>query len=648
MAQRREITNYNLSQNRTLNYEYYSSKTKTEKPISNVYNIYLNKEKMNKGLNKIPNCNSVSKGKKKVPLYNNPFYSPRKIQKRTNYKLLYPKRKEYKSMRNQGSIEYSSSYVASSKNELSTFQNHHTIHPDIYIKKKSVVYSPKRCLSQKNVNSVINNKLGSSYLTLTPSKVENYYNKENIKNNLKNNVNNNSQNNKNQNQNIININLYNEKNNYIENNFINKIYMNKNKNGKNITNDKAINTSFNNSIINNNESIINYTERKIIPRRTNYSFYYSNSNHSKKNNNIINRNQIKNVGTFQNNSKKKINYLPKVQRKISKRYDLSSIIKIQSIIRGYLLNKKLDKYLRHYAKLNNGIKLLEKKYKRNLFNNLKKIRQYKKYNISKNTFYNKKKYSTNNIKNEKNIELQYKINELINEKKELQNNYQNLKEFIRKYNELEKENQELKNEIIKLKQKNNELLFPSNKNRNFYTNYNFNKYKRYIIQKQNELSIISPKKFDLIYKKYTINKRYDNICEFFTLGNDGKDNEEIIQSEKKVSLKANKLRNLVKNKENKKKYILLKYFMRFYYKGICYQNIFYNPLLSNNIKSMSPISELIKKYNNESQNNLYNCMSIKTLSDNSSVFTERRGQNIDLDNRNLYSNNLIEEDYKRK
>lgn len=65
MAQRREITNYNLSQNRTLNYEYYSSKTKTEKPISNVYNIYLNKEKMNKGLNKIPNCNSVSKGKKK-------------------------------------------------------------------------------------------------------------------------------------------------------------------------------------------------------------------------------------------------------------------------------------------------------------------------------------------------------------------------------------------------------------------------------------------------------------------------------------------------------------------------------------------------------------------------------------------------------
>ena len=105
------------------------------------------------------------------------------------------------------------------------------------------------------------------------------------------------------------------------------------------------------------------------------------------------------------------------------------------------------------------------------------------------------------------------------------------------------------------------------------------------------------------------------------------------------------MKYLFKNKENKAKTYLNKYFYRFYYLGLI-NNI---NKAENNKPKISVINRRYNVYNNyENINNFAPHISIKTLSDNSSVFTERRGQNIDLDNRNLYSNNLLEEDYKRK
>lgn len=145
--------------------------------------------------------------------------------------------------------------------------------------------------------------------------------------------------------------------------------------------------------------------------------------------------------------------MPKVQRKPSIKYNESAIIKIQSVLRGYLLNKKLDKYLKHYLHISEGIKIIENIFKRKVILVLKNMKINKKYYISNISFYSKRNSNSKNFNNEKNLELQFKINELINEKKELKNNYENLKEIIRKYNELIKEKLEMQKEIDILKQK---------------------------------------------------------------------------------------------------------------------------------------------------------------------------------------------------
>jgi hypothetical protein len=630
MAHPGKITKYSLLQNKTLSNYYYSSIV--EKPISSVYNIYFNKEKSINNSGKSPNNNSSSCRQIKTPLYNRTFFSPRKKNKRINYKILFPKSNIIKSQRNNCSIEYSLSYITSpNREEMNSFQNSNIIHPDVYIRKNNIAISQIRSSSQNNlINEIKNrNKAGLAFLTLTPNNNDYHYDKKD-KNMIKSksnsiNTDNNCDSQMNNNHNIININLYNEKNNYIENNIINKIYMNKNR--KNNSNDKINNASLNKSSRNTikNESDI-LTERRFIPRRTNYSFYYSTNNHNhnynnnnkniKRNNKIINRTLNKGMIMMKKNSKKKINYLPKVERNTTKKYNLASVIKIQSIMRGYLLNKKLDKYLRDYARLNEGIKILEKKYKRYLFDILKNIKQSKKYCKTSDILCHNNR---NNIKNDKkNMELQLKINELINEKKELQNNYQNLKEFINKHKELEKENQDLKQEIIKLKQKNNKLLFQLQKNE--YINYN--KYKKYIIQKQNDINIISSHINDLIFAKYNSGKKYDK-SEFFTLGSEGKDNEEQHKNEKNETLKINSLRNLFKNLEKNYKYNLYKNFIRFYYNGK--YNEKYNTLNNqNSFTDMRQISVFNRRYKNENQsiqnniNNVFNGMSIKTLSDNSS------------------------------
>ena len=736
MAHRRNITNYNLTQNKPLN-NIENNFSKIEKPISSVYNIYFNKEKLSNSFNKGPVYNSSSNRHKKIPIYNSLFYSPSKTDKKMSYKILFPKFKNYNSQRDSCSIEYASSFIKNSKKEINN-----TIHPDIYIKKNTISSSRKRCFSEKNLK--LKNKIADSYLILTPTKIANNRSSDKIKDDS------------NKNQNIININLYNEKNNYIANNIINQIYMNKNKNKNNNNSIYAKKNNSINSSITNNESVI-LTERKPIPRRSNYSFYYCSKN-SKKNLN-------KGCVIKQKNSKKKINYLPKVQKRPSRQYNSdydyneSSIIKIQSVVRGYLLNKKLDKYLRHYMHINGAIKILEKIINKKVFKVLKENKKKKNYKF-KNIYYtnkrqnsfnnsnsnrnNSNRYNTNRIeinrnnskrnnsnrnnsnlnnsnrnnlnrnnsnsnnlnrnnsnsnnsnrnnsnsnnsnrnnsnsnnsnrnnsirinsnlnnsfrknsnKNncQKNIELQCKINELITEKIELQNNYENLKEFIRKYKELEKQNESLKKEIEKLKQNNKELTTQLNNNKknipNNYNNFNINrnKYKRYVIQRQNDIKIISPKRVDLIYKKYNPNKEIQK-CEkndFFTLGTDGKDNEEIYLE--KESLKVNKLKYLIKKKENNIKYKLFKSFVKFYYNGICNQNIMNFPI--NIANNRSPKNTINRRYNTGENNNLFNCVSIKTLSDNSSVFTEKRcHNNLDaIDNKMVTSNFFFEEDNKKK
>ena len=671
MSHKRNITNYSITHNRSLNnYENYS-KDKEEKPISSVYNIYFSKEKVNNSYNKISVYNSPSTRQRKLPIYHTLFYSPNKIEKKINYKFLFPNNKNFKSPRYKYPTEYQSSFISTSKKKINN-----TIIPDIYISKNSIA-SPKRCFSEKNLKNVFKSKLRNSYLTLTPNNLGNYYPNNNNRSLQKSNINSKSES---KNPNIININLYNEKNNYIENNIINKIYMNKNRKTNPIY-EKKINTSLNSSSTNNNESIL-LTERKQIPRRTNYSFYYCpnnvnknvnryiNKNMNNKNNiNIINdkKNYINNSINYINNknnnskidktdinkpivvkknSKRKVNNLPKVQRRPSKLYNESSIIKIQSIVRGYLLNKKLDKYLRHYVQFNNAIKIIEKIFSRKIFSILKENKNIKKNYKFKNIYYSNKSQSTpNNINNEKNIELQFKINELINEKKELQNNYENLKEFIRKYKELEIENQLMKNEINILKQKNNELLIQLNQNKKTLYDYNIkmNIYRRYSIQKQRDMNIniIAPKRFDIIFRKYNNSgkeiKKNENNKDFFTLGSDGKDNEDIIQEEKII----NKLRILLCKKEYRIKFILFKAFTKFYYNGLI--NIMNIPINISNSKSHN------RRYNNsENYNNLFNCMSIKTLSENSSIFTDRRGQNLEFDNKMRTSNFLIEDENKKK
>ena len=414
--------------------------------------------------------------------------------------------------------------------------------------------------------------------------------------------------------------------------------MNKNKRNNTIYGIKT-NYSQNSSITNNSESLFN-TERKDIPRKSNYSFYYCPKNYQNNNNECF---------FSKNNSKRKTNNLPIVQRKSNRQYNESSIIKIQSVIRGYLLNKKLDKYLRHFMKINNAIKIIEKIFIKQLIEVLKRNKRNRKNYNFRNIYYSKRNDSINSInKNqnlENNIELQTKINELINEKKELQNNYDNLKEFIKKYKELEKQNQALKNEIEKLKEKNNELLVQLNKNKRPLFNYNLNKYKRYVIQKQKELNIISPKNVDIIYRKYNLNKEIklcDNKNGFFTLGIDGKENEEI---EEKESLKKNELRFLVKNKENQIKFKLFKSFVKFYFNGLCGQKIMNIPINLNNGNSNTFFMN--RRYINY-DNNLLNCMSIKTLSDNSSIITENKSKILELDNKMVKSNFCVDEYNKKK
>ena len=168
MSHRKSITNYNLTKSIRLNNYGNFPKNKEEKPISSAYNIYFIKEKTNNSSNKISANNSTSIRHRKMLIYHTSFYSPKKLEKKSNYKFLFPNNKNSKSSKNKSSIECQSNFISISKQKTNN-----TIIPDIYISKNSIV-SPKRCFSEKNLKNVFKSKLRKSYLTLTPNNLENY------------------------------------------------------------------------------------------------------------------------------------------------------------------------------------------------------------------------------------------------------------------------------------------------------------------------------------------------------------------------------------------------------------------------------------------------------------------------------------------
>ena len=433
-------------------------------------------------------------------------------------------------------------------------------------------------------------------------------------------------------QNIININLIKEKNNYIENNIINQIYINKN-NNKTKTDFLQLKQTINKS--EDNQDQLNLTERNSIKRRINYVYHYSTNNDSNRyQTSYQEKDKEKEPKNIRANLIKKVNNLPKLikEYKDKNKYNEILVIKIQSAIRGYLLNKRLDKILRNYINIKEANIIIKRFYKRKIFKIIFCKKQIKRY-VHQNIYYLKKRnYSKNKIcsknnnnKNE-NIHLQIKISELIKEKNELQTNYKNLKEFMDRYKQLITEKAQMLQEIDKLRKINNRLLKMQRESRE--------KNSIYKIQKQNNLTIISHN----ISNQNKESKKYQNINSFLISGKKSKDNKFEI-SDNKNELKKYRLKYLIKIKENKVNNILYKYFFKFYY------NCLINS--KNLIENKKPkINVINRRYNNfdNNQNNALPYISIKTLSDNSSVFNDAKGKNLNI----ITSFNINDEENKKK
>ena len=543
------------------------------------------------------NNNNYSHSEKiKIPLYNNLLYIETELNDNENEKYKYLTRNNEKYLTELTS--YHNLLTQKYINDLKTKQP-----KNIYIK-KNIIISPERSNSETDFKKIFQTKLSNTQRS--HNNIKNKIKKE-IKKNME------PEEPKN-NQNIININLIKEKNNYIENNIINEIYINKNKN--NIS--KKNNLSLTNSINRNEQKVkgMNLTERNSFQRRNNYIYHYFTNNESFKNTTAYIK---KEPNTQRNIIKKKVNNLPKVNKKKVNDYNETFIIKIQSVFRGYLLNKSLDKILRHYINIKAADKIIKNIYLKKIFELLKNIKQWKRY-LHQNIYYNRNRNNSSNRSLNKNKdylnkELQFKINELINEKNELQSNYKNLKEFMNHYKLLIIENTEMKKEIDNLKQKLNLLLGNER-------NHKINKNK---IQKQKDIKIIGAQNIHL--------NQNSNINEFFTLGKELNDNQKDINE-----LTKYKLKYLIKNKEFKTKNLLHKYFYKLYYYD------FFNPNLKS-YKKNNNVCLINKRYNNiENQNNMVTHISIKTLSDNSSIFNDGKWKNLSIIN----PLNMTDEENKRK
>ena len=548
--------------------------------------------------------------KTKFSLYNNPL----------NIKTeLNPYETKINLTKNENSsniIELTSNYNYQTSIDI---LNKNNSHKNIYIKKNNQRQNLDRELNKNILSKLINTE--RSYSNNRNNNNKNILNYKDFKLIEKNNENSNNK------QNIININLIKEKNNYIENNIINKIYLNKN-NNKTKTDFLHLKKPTNN--LEDNKEELNLTERNSFKRRNNYVYHYFTNNDSEKNKAS---NLEKESNKIRANMIKKVNDLPKTIReyKDKNKYNEILVIKIQSAIRGFLLNKRLDKILRNYINIKEANSIIKRIYKRKIFKIIFQQKQIKRY-VHQNIYYLKKRnYSKNklsiqdNQKNNEHFHLQTKINELIKEKSELQTNYKNLKEFMDRYKQLITEKAQMLQEIDKLRKINNKLLKAQKES--------LEKNKVLKIQKQNNFTIITSKQ-KCINKEP---KKYQNTNSFYLLGKNSKDkNDDVLN--KKMLIKF-RLKYLIKNKENKIKNILYKYFFKFYYNG------FFNSM--NIVENNKPkISVINRRYNNidNNQNNILPYISIKTLSDNSSVFNDAKGRNLNI----ITSFNINEEDNKGK
>ena len=567
--------------------------------------------------------NLFQSNKIKIPLYNNPLYIKTELNQIEG--------KNYSTQYDNNIIEITSHHNYPTQID---FLNNNNSQKNIYIK-KNITISPHRCNSnsEREFNKIFLSKFSNTQRAFSNSRNNNKKGLMNYKDyKIIEETDSNST------QNIININLIKEKNNYIENNIINKVYINKNKKNKRHVKSSQSNSNINNiNKINEEQVNMNLTERNSFQRRNNYIYHYFASNDSNKNKIITYKRKEPNTVRKSINTKKTNNV------KCNYNYNESDIIKIQSVVRGYLLNKHLDKILRNYINIKEANTIIKRFFKKKIFQIIKQKQTMKRYNHQNIYYCKKRNYSQNklinNDKKDDNFLLQYKINELIKEKNELQTNYQNLKEFMNKYKQLITEKSEMLQEIEKLRQINTKLIKTQKQN----LIYNKNK-KTFRIQKQNDLMITNHKKIILIKEdnKTKEFKKYQTLNAFLTLGKDSKDYNESISNDKN-ELKLCKLKYLVKNKEDKFKMILNKYFYKFYYFGIINH--------TNKIDNKPKISVINRRYNAynafnnyESQNNNLPHISIKTLSDNSSVFNDTKGRNLSI----ITGFNNTEEDNKRK
>ena len=548
------------------------------------------------------NNNINNSEKNRIPIYNNPFYIKTDINQSKNTNFLIPNEN------NNIGIKHNHNF----SNNID-FLNKNDSQKNIYVKKNMHI-SPQRCNSDRELNNnFFHPKLSNYHKIFSDGRniiKNNNYNRIKIYND------------KNNSENIININLIKGKNNFIEKNKINHIYMNKNK--KNISLGGKFSLS-NISLSNKTEenvNSINLTERNSIQRKNNFFCHYSYNNDFNYNKNQITLRENE-ANTKKTITKKRINYLPRVIKSSIEEYNESYIIKIQSVIRGYLLNKRLDRILRYYINFKDANEIIKRFYKRKIFKVIKLFKHLKRYQ-HQNIYYSKKRnYSQNklnNIKNKDNKNMIFKINELINEKNEQQINYKDLKGFMLNYKQLMIEKTEMLKEISKLRNTINKLQNIQEKNIINKNEKNF-----YLIQKQKSLKFLNQN-----------NINANNI----ELVKKSKDNINSIQNSK-TKLRISKLKYLLKNKENKTKIYLYKYFHKFYYLGLI-SNI---NKIENSKPKISVINRRYNVYNNyENVNNFAPHISIKTLSDNSSVFNDGKGRNISI----LTGLNFTDEDNKRK
>ena len=565
------------------------------------------------------NKNINNSDKNTNPINNKPFYIKTDLNQIENTNFLISNENNNIGIAHKHNFSYNIDFL-----------NKNDSQKNIYVKKNMHI-SPQRCNSDRILNNNFFHPKSSNYHQIFS------FSRNNIKNKNFNRIK--IFNDKNNNENLININLIKGKNNFIENKKINHIYINKNKKNISIGGKYSLSNLSLNNKTEENSTNMNLTERNSIQRKNNFFCHYS-YNYDYKNKNQITPPE-KESNTKKTITKKRVNYLPRVIKSPIKEYNEFYIIKIQSVIRGYLLNKRLDRILRHYINFKEANEIMKRFYKRKIFKIIKAFKKVKRYQHQNIYYCKKRNYSQNkmtNIKIKENKNIQFKINELINEKNEQQINFKDLKDFMINYKQLINEKAEMLQEINKLRKTINKL-------QNIQEQKIINKNEKilYLIQKQKSLKFINTK--NIIINNNENNKTKEskkilNVKDFLTLAKESKDNNDLIQNDKN-KLRLNKLIYLFKNKENKTKIYLSKYFYRFYYLGLI-NNI---SKAENNKPKISVINRRYNVYNNyENINNFAPHISIKTLSDNSSVFNDGKGRNISI----LTGLNFTDEDNKRK